>query len=182
MAQRSTIWVGLGALVAGLAWLWSGQRVAPQDAGGPALAHSSKPLSALAGNKPAVLPAQIERDKIEPAIRDPFSMVLPPLPPAPPKPKVVVQPPPAPPPVLAVAAPTPPPLNLRFVGRMTAPDGQLLIFATLAEVPITLFVGQSLSNGYKVDSISNQQVQLSYPPLGTTAQLQIPEPPRYEIR
>jgi hypothetical protein len=83
---------------------------------------------------------------------------------------------------MATPVPTAPVLDLRFAGRMTAPDGGLLVFATLGDLPITLFVGQSLPNGYRVDRISERVVELSYPALGTTARLDLPEPPKYEIR
>jgi hypothetical protein len=130
------------------------------------------------------LPEQLERDTLEAAKRDPFSVVAPPpvtsapqkLPPAPPP---IV---PVPAPAMAAPVPMAPPLNLRFMGRMTSPDGQHMIFASLAESPVTLSVGQELPNGYRVDSITDRIVQLSYPALGTTARLDLPEPPRYEIR
>jgi hypothetical protein len=128
----------------------------------------------------ATLPQQLERDKLEPATRDPFMVVAPP-PPAPAK-KLPPAPPPPPAPVMAAPAPTAPPLDLRYAGRMTGPDGTLMVFVTYAESPITLSIGQSLPNGYRVDRISDRLVELSYPALGTTARLDLPEPPKYEIR
>lgn len=83
---------------------------------------------------------------------------------------------------MAAPAPSAPQHNLRFTGRMTTPDGEQLIFATLAEAPVTLAVGQNLANGYRVDSITDRVVQLTYVALGTSARLDLPEPPRYETR
>ena len=75
-----------------------------------------------------------------------------------------------------------PPVNLRYTGRMTAPDGSLVVYAAFGETSLALTTGQSLPNGYRVEAITARAVELSYPPLNTTARLDLPEPPKYEIR
>jgi hypothetical protein len=187
MISRATIFATLVAVALGLAWRYDGKKTEFASNDAP-LGKVSLEQPSSASLKPVLqtLPLQIERDKLEPASRDPFSLVIQVMASTPQKQVTktvtIAAPTPMPAPVIAMPVPTPPQLNLRFTGRMTTPDGQQLIFATLAETPITLSVGQTLSNGYKVDGITDKSVQLSYPPLGTTAQLVLPEPPKYEIR
>ena len=53
---------------------------------------------------------------------------------------------PTPPHVSIQASPQPPmmpPLNLKFVGRVTEPNGNRVIFASLNENPVSLQVGQT---------------------------------------
>ena len=124
----------------------------------------------------------LDRENLEPATRDPFVLEVPPAMAA----RAIK--PVAAPPMVQLAAPVPPPpplapaLNLRFVGRMTGPEGVQSIYASIGETPVTLSVGQSLSNGYRVDAIKERVVELSYPPLNTTTKLDLPEAPAYEIR
>lgn len=133
--------------------------------------------------EPTSLPSQLERPQLEAANRDPFTPFVPPAP----KPVVAKKPPL---PVLvaaplvpqAVAAPSPPPLNLRFVGQAWLPSGERMIFASLGETPVELKVGARLPNGYQVTRIEDKAVLLTYAPLNFTAQMALPEPPRYEIR
>lgn len=131
-------------------------------------------------------PSSIDRTFLESAARDPFTAYQPPLPPAP-KPQkmlkpVLVQVTPAIPLPQAAPAPTPPSMNLRYVGQMTAPDGNRLIYASLGNDMLTLTPGASLPNGYHVTKIEPRQVILTYAPLSFNTTLLIPEPPRYEIR
>lgn len=131
----------------------------------------------------AVLPTRIERDAMEPALRDPFVAYAPP---APAQPKIKSTPAPLPPvfnaPPAAVAAPSPPALNLRYVGQMTAPNGDRMIYVASGDSTVMLTQGQTLPNGYQVTSISDRQVNFTYAPLGYTTQLSLPEAPRYETR
>lgn len=180
---RQLVWFSLAAV--GAAWLLAPGKntaVPALAAGTPGGTPVATALNTTAKAELGLitLPQQLERDKLEPAARDPFMYVAPP---APPPPKKLPPAPPLPPaPVMAAPAPTAPPLDLRYAGRMTGPDGTLMVFVTYAESPITLSVGQSLPNGYRVDRISDRLVELSYPALGTTARLDLPEPPKYEIR
>ena len=201
--RRIMLALGLGVLLA--AWFVSnsGKRAVPSEhfafpSSAGALVGASAQAEANTPPNRSVLPAktvsdavpqQLKRNRLEAAARDPFSLEAATVAPAPQKPASATSapasqraPPPLPPPVMAAPVPSPPQLNLRFMGRMTNPDGQQVIFATLAESPVTLSVGQELANGYRVDSITDRAVQLSYPVLGTTARLDLPEPPKYEIR
>jgi hypothetical protein len=130
------------------------------------------------------LPSKIEREPLEASSRDPFALFTPPAPKQP-VPKKVPPPPvmaAAPPVPQAVAAPSPPPLNLRFLGQAATPDGERLIYAALGDTPVLLSKGANLPNGYQVTSIEPRLVNLIYTPLNFSAQLALPEPPRYEIR
>ena len=71
---------------------------------------------------------------------------------------------------------------MTFAGRMTAPDGNQMVYVTYGDASISLAAGQTLPNGYRVEAITARAVQLSYPPLNTTARIDLPEPPKYEIR
>jgi hypothetical protein len=151
----------------------------------PSTAVKSKNASETKLEALDMIVEDVQRGPLETAARDPFSalvsvvkspkltkVVLP----------TVVTPLPNPAPVFAAAVPSAPILNLRFTGRMVSPDGQQIVFAALADEPVTLSVGLILSNGYRVDSITERAVQLTYTALGTTERLDLPEPPKYEIR
>lgn len=175
MASRVQIY---GLLCAVVLIAWAGAR---EPASSAAIATSSGSRAnvslqqAIPASRsiPTLLPAELERPALEPANRDPFAAL------APPPPTVVIQKqvPVAPPP-----APSPPPLNLRFTGRMTAPDGSQVIFVAFGDTPMSLSLGQTLPNGYRVHAIHERNVELHYQPLNFTARLDLPEPPRYEIR
>lgn len=122
------------------------------------------------------LPEHLNRPQLESARNDPFVL------PAPPTPVIAkVAPPPVqvPPPT---PQPTAPPLNLRYTGRMTAPDGKQVVYVAYGETNLAIATGQSLPNGYRVDAITSRAVEFVYPPLNTTARLELPELPKYEIR
>jgi hypothetical protein len=124
------------------------------------------------------LPVTLTRPKLEVAVRDPF--VLKPRPLAA---QVPTQP--APPPIAVQAVlpqpPVAPPLNLTFAGRMTAPDGSQILYVANGASTQSIAVGQDLPNGYRVDAITAQAVEFSYP-LQTNARLDLPAPPKFEIR
>lgn len=141
---------------------------------------SSEPISSTESTQS---PSSIDRPPLEPAANDPFDLTLP-KPnvairsvPTTPAPVVAMQTPPPPPP-----PPAAPPLNMTFAGRMTAPDGIQMVYVTYGDTSISLTTGQTLPNGYRVEAITARAVQLSYPPLNTTARIDLPEPPKYEIR
>jgi hypothetical protein len=114
----------------------------------------------------------LERPILEAASRDPFAIVAAPVPVIA-APKLVQA---APPP------PSPPPLNLQFTGRMTAPDGSQVIFVALGDTTLSLSVGQTLPNGYRVNAIHERSVEFSYVPMNFNTRLDLPAPPTYEIR
>lgn len=82
----------------------------------------------------------------------------------------------------APAVPTAPPLNVRFEGRMSSPSGEKLVYASTGDGSVMLSVGQALPNGYIVKAIGDNGVDFDYPPLGTTAHLDLPPEPRQEVR
>ena len=65
---------------------------------------------------------------------------------------------------------------------MTRPDGAQTIYASFGETPVVLTTAQVLPNGYRVVAIKDRVVEFTYPPLNTSAKLDLLEPPRYEIR
>ncbi len=75
-----------------------------------------------------------------------------------------------------------PPLNLVFAGRSTAPDGQQSVYALFGETSVTLKPGLTLPNGYRLESMTTLYAEFSYPALNTTARLEFPSAPTYEIR
>jgi hypothetical protein len=91
---------------------------------------------------------------------DPFIGVVPPPQPMPPS---VAQP------VAVAPPPAPPAQDYRFLGRVTGPDGSEQILVTRGEVPVAVNVGTTLENGYVVESISADGLQLVYPRLGNKA-------------
>lgn len=120
------------------------------------------------------------RPLLEPARRNPFvAQELPaPLPKAPPVQvvaQVVVAPPPPP-------APTAPPLNLSFAGRLLDPDGKESIYLTWGDKTLSAELGSVLPNGYRVERITADAIDLLYVELNTPARLALPAVPRYEIR
>jgi hypothetical protein len=121
--------------------------------------------------------SEINRPAIESAKRDPFMAVqaIPAQPPASVQKMTALPPPPEP-------APAPPPVGLTFVGRLVGPEGDLSIMANNGNETLTLRPGQALPNGYRVDAVNDQAVLLSYPPLNTTARLDLPSAPQWETR
>ncbi len=133
----------------------------------------------------APLPTELERMLLSTDFsvgkRNPFVAV----PPAPQIFKKVAVVPTPPPQSIIEASPQPPmmpPLNLIFVGRVTEPNGNRVVFASLNENPVSLNVGQTLPNGFRVDAINDNAVELTYVSLGTTTRFDLPKPPIFDIR
>ena len=153
--------------------------VAPTRSPQPKLVN----LDATSQTATFAMVGNLERAPIDQMTRDPFvetPVITIKSAPKPASPQLVVATLPVPP--LTIAPPQPPALNLRFMGRMTAPDGVQSVYASLGDTPITLSVGQSLPNGYRVDAIKERVVEFSYLPLDTKAILDLPDTPKYEIR
>jgi hypothetical protein len=127
---------------------------------------------ALTRNTQALLPM---RASLAPPARDPFNASENP-PQNPPQPHTTSAAPVQP------VQEAPPALNLRFDGRMISPSGIPMIFASFGDTPIVLSVGRGLPNGYVVKSITDRVVEFDYPPLGTSARLDLPPEPRAGIR
>ncbi len=125
-------------------------------------------VSAVAAASVPALPAQLPTHTLEPAEFDPFvGEQAPPSPP--PKPVAPVAPIPQP-------APTPiaPPLDYRYLGQMIDPSGKRLVFLGKAEREVLVAVGAQLEEGYMVDAIAPDGIQLRYPPLDLRAVIPIP--------
>lgn len=169
MASRRWIYSSVGAIALAV-WAFA-PPAAPPPAEAPR--NTRAPGTAAAASRHlASLPASLERPALEAASRDPFAPV------APPAPAIT-----APKPVLAAPPPpSPPALNLRFTGRMTAPDGSQIVFVAVGDTTLPLSVGQTLPNGYRVNAIHDRAVELSYLPLNFNTRFDLPAPPTYEIR
>lgn len=125
-----------------------------------------------------VLPRQIGRPSLEVARRDPFAPeVMQPI-------AIAKAPHPKPTPVIEIPPPTPepPPLNLNYAGRMHAPDGSLVVYASQGETSFALAPGLVLPNGYRVESITERVVEFSFTAMNRTARLDLPAPQTYETR
>ena len=122
---------------------------------------------------------QIDRPMLEINDADPFAPEIP-------KSAARVQPtlPQALPPVVVAepGPPEPPPLNLLYAGRLTSPDGTLVVYATLGELSLALTPGLELPNGYRVTKVTSRAVEFSYAALNRTAKLEIPPAQKYETR
>ncbi len=192
MTKRGRIFTLVG-IAASLAWLnlrypapgelvMVSKRSAALNVNGNVLAGNQRQLpGALPTPRPVEAPGAWSRPVLDPAERDPFGMAMP-------KPAVVaVQAPVAAPaqvvaPPITPPAPTPPPVNMSFAGRMTAPDGSQIVYVAFGDISLAITTGQDLPNGYRVEAITARSVELRYPPLNSTARLDLPEPPKYETR
>lgn len=113
---------------------------------------------------------------LKPAARDPFSAQAAPLP-APTVPVV------ASPALAAPIIPREPAPSLSFAGRMQTPDGRVVVLARWADgTPVSMEEGKDLGNGYRVERMSEQSVDLLNPQTQAMVQLALPPPPRFEIR
>jgi len=130
-------------------------------------------VASAASSQRLALPAQLERPLLVPADRNPFAATVVPLPIIAAPKKITATTPPA---------PSAPALNLKFTGKMTAPDGTQLVFVAFGETPMSLSPGQILPNGYKVLAINDRSIELNYLPLNFSTRFDLPEPPRHEIR
>lgn len=163
--RRSLIWAlgATGALT--VAALWTAQ--APQFVSAieprlreHQLANDAAPsLAPHAPALPAPLPERLPSLAIEPAKRDVFVPYQPPAPP----PAVVPAPPPPP------VAPPPPPQapmpSARFLGNMLTPEGTRLVYLMQGDTAIAAVPGQQLADGYVVESVTAEAVNLLYPSL-----------------
>lgn len=172
MSLRPWLYGGLGAFVVG-AW-------ATLDTRGPQPAVPAVPAAPFAIPSQGPASELSQRAVLETAAKDPFAIAPAPIPAA----VVLANPMPAPPPVQPSPPPEPvaPPLNLRFTGRMVGPDGRVAIFAMAGNEQVTLTPGLLLPGGYRVDRITDTVVELTYPPLNTSARLDLPPAPTHEIR
>lgn len=166
--------VGTVALAAAALW-WPAQRATTVQAvrRDPGQPGEAGPSSGTADLELAPLPRELAPWQIEPASRDPFAPVAPPAQP-------VVAAPVAPAPVVLTPPPPPPPaapgINLRYLGRMTTPEGRHVVLLARGDAALTVQVGTTLEEGYVVQAVGSDAVRLVYPPLGTVVDVPIPTP------
>lgn len=118
------------------------------------------------------------RAALKPAARDPFLMPAP-------LPVHVAAPVFTPPPPVEAAPvmPSEPVLQLSFTGRMQTPDGRTVVLAQWSDGrPVALEQGKTLSNGYRVERMSANLVELLNPQTQAVLQLPLPPAPRFETR
>lgn len=138
----------------------------PVGSGGGRLARPSQ------ARAESPLPTAWPLVALSPAKRDLFAPVLPPAPPAPKPAKLVSAPPPPP---VEPLAPMAPPMNYRYFGQMRKPDGTQVVYLSRGNnTPIQVAVGERLDDGYVVESVTEEGIQLVYPPLGVKALVNIP--------
>jgi hypothetical protein len=143
------------------------QATQSQDEAADTVVAARPGKSAAAQASPAPDTPHLALDKLQrnddlddAALRDAFqvtSWAPPPPPPAPPAP---------PPP------PSPPPLPYRYMGQLLE-DGTLTVFLTRQNQNYAVKAGDALDGGYRVDSINNQRMVLTYLPLNMQQSLAI---------
>ncbi len=125
--------------------------------------------------EPLSLP-QDARAALKAAARDPF--VLPALAPLP---VAVIAP--SPPVPAAPVVPIEPAPQLSFIGRMQAPDGKAIVLARWGDgSSVRLEQGKVLANGYRVERMGADMVELMHPQTQAVVQLALPPAPRFETR
>lgn len=119
--------------------------------------------------------ASLSRLDLKTAKRDPFVIYAAP-PPAPPA--VVVTP--------VVVAPIfhrEPMPSLSFAGRMHTHDGRVVVLARWADgTAVRLEEGKEVGNGFRVERMTEQSVELLNPRTQSMLQLSLPAAPRFETR
>lgn len=170
------MWALLATVVASALALWTSERAPAviaaverqQTNANAAYAVLSAPISLLLVATP--LPAHLEASTPEPPQRDPFAPVLPPAPPTP-LPAAAEKPfvgPPAP------VAPTPPALTHRYLGRMTTPTGEAMVFLVSPSRTVAVKAGDRLDDGYVVESVTDHSVQLIHPSFDVRVAIPLP--------
>lgn len=169
-------WLLVASVLASMVALWwpSGttqtvERIAQASSTsvGPDTELAGSSTAVATAQVPTALPATLEAANLDKATFDPFVGVQPP-PPPPPKPFVG--------PIYVAPAPAPvaPPFTYRYLGQITAPDGARLVYLTKADKDYPVSVGTTLDEGYVVESITAEGVQLRYPPLDSRVAVHIP--------
>ncbi|CDG81977.1 hypothetical protein [Janthinobacterium agaricidamnosum] len=112
----------------------------------------------------AVGVADTPRDPLVEAGGDPFRVVTF----LPPPPKLAPAPPPPPP---APVKPGAPPFPYQYFGRMVNIDGQLLTYLTRDNALIPIRAKETLDNTYRIDSISETLIVMTYLPLNEKVEI-----------
>lgn len=175
-------WLGVCLLVLMVALTWRMGWLEPGRAAKLALSvdvpRETPSITGSASDPPSVSPSGLDltREDLKPAIRDPFSAQAAPVP----APAVQVV---AAPVFAAPIIPREPPPRLSFAGRMQTPDGRTVVLARWADgTPVSLEEGKDLGNGYRVERMTEQSVDLLNPQTQAMVQLALPPAPPFEIR
>ena len=67
---------------------------------------------------------------------------------------------------------------MRFLGNMTDPSGKQLVYLARGDTAVLVGAGETLDEGYVVESLNADAVVLAYRPTNTRATIPIPPPPR----
>lgn len=172
------MWALLATVVASALALWTSERAPAVIAAVERQQANVNMAQAALANTPATqshtakpLPAQLDPSTPEPPQRDPFAPVLPPAPPTPP-PVVTAEKPFVGPP--APVAPTPPALTHRYLGRMTTPTGEAMVFLASPSRTVAVKAGDRLDDGYVVESVNDHSVQLVHPSFDVRVAIPLP--------
>ena len=71
-------------------------------------------------------------------------------------------------------APTAPPLNYVYMGSMIDPSGRRWTYVSKGSINLPISIGTTLEEGYIVESISAEAIELSYAALNARASIAIP--------
>lgn len=85
----------------------------------------------------------------------------------------VVVPPPPPPAPVVVEAPRAPPLPFRYLGQVDDGRGNRSFFLVRGTATVTVAVGESIDNTYRLESADNGILNFTYLPLRVRQSLQI---------
>lgn len=129
----------------------------------PVIKSPELTLSEVNGKALSLDPAKISRSPEETPATDLFASKswLPPPPSAP----VVVAPPPA---------PMAPPLPFRYVGQLGESDGKVVIYLAQGDDVHTVRVGEQIAGQYRLDSMDESKLTLTYLPMNQQQMLVIP--------
>lgn len=173
--RRSLWWMLGGTAALSLVALWVPARIgvvvaARNHASAGARAMGSPPaLAASKANSP--LPASLKPVQLEAARRDVFASEEP-RPVAVTKPVAPVASAPPPP---AISAP---PMPYKVVGVMLDPDGRRLVILGKVDKSLIVAPGMQLDEGFLVEAVGDEAVQLLYRASDTRFQIPIPRSPQ----
>ncbi|KPC55339.1 hypothetical protein [Amantichitinum ursilacus] len=173
--RKSLLWSLILTIGASVWTLWSADRaseglVAPVrrtlKATEPQVlfAHEAPQASAVA----LAWPAHWAAPEIASAVRNPFDPVAEPTPKPTRAPIVTVTGAPPPPPAIPAVA-------YRLVGKMMGADGRPVLYLQRDNQMVEARMGDTLSDGYTVESVGASSVTLIHTPSGTHATLDLPE-------
>lgn len=130
----------------------------------PASAASTRP------HPPAIeWPAELPRQMLATASRDPFQTAPPPTPPT----SAVVNS--AAPPVPVETSPVVPPMRYRYLGQVTDPDGKRVILIAKGDREIAASPGTALEDGFLIQSIQAKTLALIHVATNTPFEIRIPD-------